>query len=146
MPRAPTPRRRTALNSSPVDNQGPPLAAQRALAATVAATASVTIWSEVSVALSGCGPLALPDAAERAAYVAVILASGAGVFSRIVLGQAAADVLFAEAAPSLRNAERLSLLTWPLAYATLAAQYLHGQQISPTSLSGVDELFCAALR
>lgn len=134
------------IHSSPVDNQGPPLAAQRALAATVAATASVTIWSEVSVALSGCGPLALPDAAERAAYVAVILASGAGVFSRIVLGQAAADVLFAEAAPSLRNAERLSLLTWPLAYATLAAQYLHGQQISPTSLSGVDELFCAALR
>ena len=122
------------------------LLAQKATALAIGATSAVTLWSEISVAMTGCGPVMLNDAVERGSYVVVILASGAAVFSRIVLGAPASSVLLGEPAPILRDAERLSLVCVVGAYAALAMQILHGQQITPDSLSGVDELYCAALR
>ena len=122
------------------------LFAQKATAVAIGATSAVTLWSEISVAMTGCGPVMLNDAVERGSYVVVILASGAAVFSRIVLGAPASSVLLGEPAPILRDAERLSLVCVVGAYAALAMQILHGQQITPDSLSGVDELYCAALR
>ena len=56
----------------------------------------VLIWSEISIALTRCGPLLLPDAIERAAYLAVfIIASGTNL-SKIIFGESMTQMLLAD--------------------------------------------------
>ena len=54
-------------------------------------TLAATIWSEVSVYQTGCGPLFMPDVVERVSYQAVIVLSGVAWFIRIVFRQGLAD-------------------------------------------------------
>ena len=133
-----------------------PLAARRdgsdgaaSTASAVALTASLasaaTLWSEASVAATGCGPALLPDAVERFSYVAVLAYAGASGFSRIAFGDSAHAWVVGEAPPPVaRWAERLSLACVAGAFLALACQVAHGQQMD--ALSGIDELYCAALR
>ena len=119
------------------------------LARPVSLTASVasaaTLWSEASVAATGCGPALLPDAVERVAYVAVLAYAGATGFCRIAFGESAHAWLVGEPPPGVaRWAERLSLACVAGACLALACQVAHGQQMD--ALSGIDELYCAALR
>ena len=147
-----------ALRPAPGARPRPlPLAAQRdgsdgaastaassvALAASVASAA--TLWSEATVAATGCGPALLPDALERFSYVAVLAYAGATGFSRIAFGESAHAWLVGEPQPrASRWAERLSLACVAGACLALACQVANGQQMD--SLSGIDELYCAALR
>ena len=134
-----------------------PLAARRggsdgaaaSTASAVALTASVasaaTLWSEASVAATGCGPALLPDAVERVSYVAVLAYAGATGFSRIAFGESAHAWLVGEPPPgAARWAERFWLACVAGAFLALACQVANGQQMD--ALSGIDELYCAALR
>ena len=114
-----------------------------ALAASIASAA--TLWSEASVAATGCGPALLPDAVERVAYVAVLAYAGATGFSRIAFGASAHAWLVGEPPPGVaRWAERFSLACVAGAFLALACQVANGQQMD--ALSGIDELYCAAIR
>mmetsp|Transcript_7519 Transcript_7519/g.18523 ORF Transcript_7519/g.18523 Transcript_7519/m.18523 type:complete len:328 (+) Transcript_7519:47-1030(+) len=42
------------------------------------------LWSEISIALTGCGPSNLSDALERICYQGVIVFAGVGLFNRVV--------------------------------------------------------------
>ena len=114
-----------------------------ALAASVASAA--TLWSEATVAATGCGPALLPDAVERFSYVAVLAYAGASGFCRIAFGASAHAWVVGESPPGVaRWAERLSLACVAGAFLALACQVANGQQMD--ALSGIDELYCAALR
>jgi hypothetical protein len=133
-----------------------PLAARRdgsdgaaSTASAVALTASLasaaTLWSEASVAATGCGPALLPDAVERCSYVVVLAYAGASGFARIAFGASAHAWVIGEPPPGVaRWAERLSLACVAGAVLALACQVANGQQMD--ALSGIDELYCAALR
>ena len=133
-----------------------PLAARRdgsdgaaSTASAVALTASLasaaTLWSEASVAATGCGPALLPDAVERCSYVVVLAYAGASGFARIAFGASAHAWVIGEPPPrAARWAERLSLACVAGAFLALACQVANGQQMD--ALSGIDELYCAALR
>ena len=119
------------------------------LARPVSLTASVasaaTLWSEATVGATGCGPALLPDAVERFSYVAVLGYAGASGFSRIAFGASAHAWLVGEPPPGVaRWAERLSLACVAGACLALACQVANGRQMD--ALSGIDELYCAALR
>ena len=133
-----------------------PLAARRdgsdgaaSTASAVALTASLasaaTLWSEASVAATGCGPALLPDAVERCSYVVVLAYAGASGFARIAFGASAHAWVIGEPPPGVaRWAERLSLACVAGAFLALACQVANGQQMD--GLSGIDKLYCAALR
>ena len=113
-----------------------PAALARPVSLTASVASAATLWSEATVATTGCGPALLPDAVERFSYVAVLAYAGASGFSRIAFG----------ASPSWSRswAERLSLACVAGAFLALACQVANGQQMD--ALSGIDELYCAALR
>ena len=112
---------------------------------TASVASAATLWSEATVAATGCGPALLPDAVERFSYVAVLAYAGASGFSRIAFGASAHAWLVGELPPpAARRAERLSLACVAGAFLALACQVAHGQQMD--ALSGIDELYCAALR
>ena len=115
------------------------------VALTASLASAATLWSEATVAATGCGPALLPDAVERVAYVAVLAYAGASGFSRIAFGASAHAWLVGKPPPDVaRWAERLSLACVAGAFLALACQVAHGQQMDV--LSGIDELYCAALR
>ena len=119
--------------------------AASAVALTASLASAATLWSEASVAATGCGPALLPDAVERFSYVAVLAYAGASGFSRIAFGESAHAWLIGEPPPgAARWAERLSLACVAGAFLALACQVAKGQQMD--ALSGIDELYCAALR
>ena len=122
-----------------------PAALARPVSLTASVASAATLWSEASVAATGCGPALLPDALERLSYVAVLGYAGASGFSRIAFGESAHAWLVGEPQPrAARWAERLSLACVAGAFLALACQVAHGQQMD--ALSGIDELYCAALR
>lgn len=104
----------------------------------------VTLWSEISVALTGCGPAALSESIERAGYVLVLIPAGLSIFTRIVWRCSATDYVFAEKVAIAEVGERATLACVVGAYLALFAQILHGQQVNPESLTGIDELYCSA--
>ena len=114
---------------------------------TASLAAAATLWSEATVAATGCGPVLLPDALERFAYIVVIGVSGASSFSRIAFGESAYTMLVGELQPgAARWADRLLLVCVAGACLAHACQVANGQQLSPDALSGIDELYCAAVR
>ena len=122
-----------------------PAALARPVSLTASLASAATLWSEASVAVTGCGPALLPDSVERVAYVAVLAYAGASGFSRIAFGASAHAWLVGEPPPpAARRAERLSLACVAGACLALACQVAHGQQMD--ALSGIDELYCATLR
>ena len=117
----------------------------RPVSLTASLASAATLWSEASVAATGCGPALLPDAVERFSYVAVLTYAGATGFCRIAFGASAHAWLVGEPPPGVaRWAERLSLACVAGAFLALACQVANGQQMD--GLSGIDELYCAALR
>jgi hypothetical protein len=87
----------------------------------------------------------LPDAVERFSYVAVLAYAGASGFSRIAFGESAHALLVGKPPPGVaRWAERLSLACVAGAFLALACQVANSRQMD--ALSGIDELYCAALR
>ena len=121
-----------------------PAALARPVSLTASVASAVTLWSEASVAATGCGPALLPDAVERFSYVAVLAYAGATGFCRIAFGASAHAWLVGEPPPAARWAERLSLACVAGAFLALACQVANGQQMD--ALSGIDELYCTALR
>ena len=82
---------------------------------------------------------------ERFSYVAVLAYAGATGFCRIAFGASAHAWVIGEPPPGVaRWAERLSLACVAGAVLALACQVANGQQMD--GLSGIDELYCAALR
>ena len=119
--------------------------AASAVALTASVASAATLWSEASVAATGCGPALLPDAVERCSYVVVLAYAGASGFARIAFGASAHAWVVGEPPPGVaRWAERLSLACVAGAVLALACQVANGQQMD--ALSGIDELYCAALR
>ena len=115
----------------------------RPVSLTASLASAATLWSEASVAATGCGPALLPDAVERFSYVAVLTYAGATGFCRIAFGTSAHAWVVGEPPPGVaRWAERLSLACVAGACLALACQVAHGQQMD--ALSGIDELYCAA--
>ena len=53
----------------------------RPVSLTASLASAATLWSEATVAATGCGPALLPDAVERFSYVAVLAYAGASGFS-----------------------------------------------------------------
>ena len=122
-----------------------PSALARPVSLTASVASAATLWSEASVAATGCGPVLLSDAVERFSYVAVLAYAGASGFSRIAFGASAHAWVVGEPPPgAARWAERLSLACVAGAFLALACQVANGQQMD--ALSGIDELYCAALR
>ena len=122
-----------------------PAALARPVSLTASVASAATLWSEATVAATGCGPALLPDTVERFSYVAVLAYAGASGFCRIAFGASAHAWLVGEPPPGVaRWAERLSLACVAGACLALACQVAHGQQMD--ALSGIDELYCAALR
>jgi hypothetical protein len=138
------PRPRAARRGS---SDGDASTAVASVSLTASLAAAATLWSEATVAATGCGPVLLPDALERFAYIVVIGVSGASSFSRIAFGESAYTMLVGELQPgAARWAERLLLVCVAGACLALACQVANGQQLSPDALSGIDELYCAAVR
>eukprot|EP00566_Odontella_aurita_P029441 CAMPEP_0113576282 /NCGR_PEP_ID=MMETSP0015_2-20120614/28210_1 /TAXON_ID=2838 /ORGANISM="Odontella" /LENGTH=144 /DNA_ID=CAMNT_0000479701 /DNA_START=389 /DNA_END=823 /DNA_ORIENTATION=+ /assembly_acc=CAM_ASM_000160 len=109
------------------------------------------LWSEYSVATTGCGPLAFSDTLERICYQGVILAAGSSIFSRIAFGKDLVSFskdsfgyLEESTLWQLRAAELFSLLGVAGAFVALGFQIMHGERME--GMSGIDVEMCRAMR
>jgi hypothetical protein len=112
------------------------------------------LWSEASVAATGCGPADLGDLLERVCYQGVIVSAGSSVFCRIVTRKGLAayleedyfgeGMLATSSVVQVRVAEVLSLLAVAGAIVALASQISHGERMD--GMSGIDRELCGALR
>ena len=109
------------------------------------------LWSELSIATTGCGPYELPDWLERLSYEGVIVVAGAVVFNRIVTGNDLANTakstlrsLDKTSMCKVRAAEWLSLLVTIGAFGALGIQYSIGTNMD--GLSGIDVDMCRSMQ
>ena len=110
------------------------------------------LWSEYSVATTGCGPYELLDWMERLSYQGVIVVAGGGaVFSRIVTGNDLADAVILVslslddvAKQKIRVAEWLSLVAVVGAFGALGVQYAVGAKMD--GLTGIDVGMCRSMQ
>jgi hypothetical protein len=109
------------------------------------------LWSEYSIALTGCGPLNFSDTLERICYQGVIVASGVALFNRIVQGTSLDETTEELFGPledftlwQVRIAEWSSVLSVLGAFVALAFQY--SREINMDGLSGINVDMCRALR
>ena len=111
-----------------------------------------TIYSEVSVIQTGCGPKLLPDIVERSCYLGVIVISGLSVFLRIVTGSGVADAIINKTQDDkndtslqlFRLVEYLSLLAVLGAFISLGSQTIRGEQMD--GLSGINVEMCKTIQ
>ena len=109
------------------------------------------LWSEYSVATTGCGPYELLDWMERLSYQGVIVVAGGAVFSRIVTGNDLADAAISVsgsldnvATQKIRVAEWLSLVAVVGAFGALGVQYAVGAKMD--GLTGIDVGMCRSMQ
>lgn len=114
------------------------------------ASAAVLLWSEASIAITRCGPILLPDALERSAYVSTfIIASGTNL-SRIIFGSSMTELLMGDGIGEtvlgkrlFGSMEVLSVVSVLGAFALLAWQVLNGDAFADgAGLSGIDVRWC----
>ena len=112
-----------------------------------------TIYSEVSVIRTGCGPPLLPDIIERSCYLGVLVIAGSSVFLRIVTGSGVADALIINKTQDdkdhislqlFRSVEYLSLLAVLGAFVSLGSQTINGEQMD--GMSGINVEMCKAMQ
>ena len=108
-----------------------------------------TIYSEVSVIQTGCGPPLLNDIIERSCYLGVIVISGLSVFLRIVTGSGLADAIINTQDDKIslqlfRLVEYLSLLAVLGAFISLGSQTINGEQMD--GMSGINVEMCKAIQ
>ena len=118
-------------------------------------TAAGTLWSEVAILITGCGPRTLPDDIERGCYLGVIVVSGLSLFLRIVTGQGLAtfiqnnsmkdndEEISSWALQQLRIAEILSNAAVFFAFVALGAQFFRDEQMD--GMSGINVEMCRAI-
>lgn len=112
-----------------------------------------TLWSELTVAATGCGPLNLSDGLERLCYQGVIVFAGYVIFARIVSGMGQVELCrdyFGRGALApttlwqVRIAEWMALSAVAGAVIALLLQMGSGGQMD--GLTGIDVEMCRALR
>lgn len=108
------------------------------------------LWSEYSVALTGCGPTNFSDTLERICYQGVIVFAGVALFNRIVKGTnlaVSSEEFFGPLEEftlvQVRISEWASALAVVGAFLALAFQYSRGAHMD--GMSGIDESMCRAL-
>ena len=110
-----------------------------------------TIYSELSVIQTGCGPSLLPDIIERSCYLGVLVIAGLSVFLRIVTGSGLADSIINTqddkdiiSLQLFRSVEYLSLLAVFGAFISLGSQTINGEQMD--GMSGINVEMCKAIQ
>lgn len=126
-------------------------------------TSAGTLWSEVTVYQTGCGPLFLPDVLERVCYQAVLFVASAAWFIRIVFRQGLAEFLANQGmivinddkdeSTTTRTSRVLLLVRLAEAAAYLAVLCAFGvlwnqmeNKVQMDGLSGIDIAACKARR
>ena len=112
----------------------------------------ITLWSEYSVLMTGCGPLSLPDWLERSSYLGVLVVAGLSVFVRIVSGGQSLSIIYKDNMGSSSEkynqyvslVENLSLVVVVGAFAALGMQSIKGEQMD--GLSGINIDMCRAIQ
>ena len=140
-------------NNNNINNSDGELVVLASLSSLSLVTSAVTLWSEVAIYQTGCGPLYLPDLVERISYQAVIVVSGVAWFIRIVTRQGLADFGVDQGMmlPSQRSARWLLRAAEAAAYlaVVLAIVVLWNQMqnnVDMDGLSGIDIAACKARR
>ena len=117
-------------------------------------SALVLLWSEISIALTRCGPTLLPDAIERSAYISVFIIASGSNLSRIIFGSSMADLMVSNAGGSdlsgkpleehmFRFMETLTFLSILGAFGLMAWQVLNGDAFADgAGMSGIDIRWC----
>ena len=132
------------------DNDDAPLL-WTAISATSITSSVVTLWSETSIFLSGCGPIELPDVVERVSYQAVILVAGVCWFTRLAFQRDPNSFLLTVATKNSDNTwirRQLQITEFLLYLAVVGAvvvllnQIENGAQMD--GLSGIDIGMCKA--
>ena len=112
-----------------------------------------TMYSEVSVIRTGCGPPLLPDIVERSCYLGVLIIAGLSVFLRIVTGRGLADAIINTETQDdkdiislqlFRLVEYLSFIAVLGAFVSLGSQTINGEQMD--GLSGINVEMCKAMQ
>jgi len=111
-----------------------------------------TIYSEITVIQTGCGPPLLPDIVERSCYLGVLVIAGLSVFLRIVTGSGVADAIIINTQDDkdiislqlFRLVEYLSLLAVLGAFISLGSQTINGEQMD--GMSGINVEMCKAIQ
>ena len=113
-------------------------------------SATVLIWSEVSIVMTRCGTILLSDATERSAYVSIfIIASGTNL-SRIIFGSSMTKLLLGDIVGEkvvekslFGSMEVLVFISVLGAFTVLAWQVLNGDAFADgAGLSGIDVRWC----
>mmetsp|Transcript_1185 Transcript_1185/g.3308 ORF Transcript_1185/g.3308 Transcript_1185/m.3308 type:complete len:231 (-) Transcript_1185:4312-5004(-) len=129
--------------------------------ALVVACSLATLWSEVSIFQTGCGPLYLPDALERISYQVVIAVFSVSWFLRVAFSQDAVDWVLdkttvrptkaRQTASSLEPKRLLLQAAQALTYAVVLSsvivllnQIVNDVDVVGGGLSGIDEVACKA--
>lgn len=120
-------------------------------------SAALVLWSEVSVAMTRCGPINLPDWLERSAYLANFAVVAASILARIILGTSLTEFLSSRQPAGARAgsttglallavAEYFSLVVLLGAVAVVAVQVGNGDALAEgAGLSGIDVNRCRLL-
>ncbi|EJK56779.1 hypothetical protein THAOC_23264 [Thalassiosira oceanica] len=114
-----------------------------------------TLWSEVAILITRCGPRFLPDEIERGCYLGVIVVSGLSLFLRIVTGHGLATFIINNSVgddaeeisrlslQQLKICEQLSNAAVVFAFVALGAQLFRQEQID--GMSGINVEMCRAI-
>mmetsp|Transcript_5305 Transcript_5305/g.8492 ORF Transcript_5305/g.8492 Transcript_5305/m.8492 type:complete len:138 (-) Transcript_5305:1637-2050(-) len=119
-------------------------------------SAAITLWSEVTVAVTRCGPQALPNWLERSSYLTVFVVVACSILARLIAGSSLASLLDSFGPKSSRidgayrtvfsTAEALSLLVIVVATVVLGAQLTNGDALADgAGLTGIDVNRCSLL-
>ena len=113
-----------------------------------------TIYSEITVIQTGCGPPLLPNTIERSCYLCVLVIAGSSIFLRIVTGSGLADAILVNTESQddkddkslqlFRLVEYLSLLAVLGAFISLGSQTINGEQMD--GMSGINVEMCKAIQ
>ena len=112
----------------------------------------ITLWSEYSVLMTGCGPLSLPDWLERSSYLGVLVVAELSVFVRIVSGGQSLSSIYEDNMNRSSEkynqyvslVENVSLLVVVGAFVALGMQSIKGEQMD--GLSGINVDMCRAIQ
>lgn len=146
------PRHYGPLNASEKDGESVKLPVLPLLAFSLL-TSILTIWSEVAVYETSCGPLNMPDWVERSSYQAVIFVSGLTWFLRIVFRKSLADLSLETGIvtsddnlriTAIRFVETVNYVAVVLAVFILLNQMQNNVEMD--GLSGIDIAACKARR
>ena len=120
----------------------------------------IMLWSEVSVALTRCGPPLLPDFLEKSSYISVFIFASGSNLSRIIFGSSMAELILGDddtsassddnKVPVLEVEKELFrlmelMIFWTVlgAFAVLAIQVWNGDAFADGSkMSGIDVRRC----